>query len=89
MNKKNNKNLFSENIEAGFLEIIGPQVANMFIILKKMNPDLEKEWKNLFARDIILKTDSFLEEMSEELKIPYIKDIRIENLKSYMETIDK
>jgi hypothetical protein len=84
--KKANKNeLFSENIESGFLEIIKPQVAFMFNHLKRMPPELEKEWKDLFAKNIILYIDGFLYEMSEELKIPYNKDFRIEHLKRYIE----
>lgn len=50
-----------------------------------MPPELEKEWKDLFAKNIILYIDGFLYEMSEELKIPYNKDFRIEHLKRYIE----
>ncbi len=80
--------MFSSNIESGFLEIIKPQVANMFKKLSKMSPDLEKEWKDLFAKNVILYIDGFLDEMSEELEIPYNKDIRIEKLKNYIENIE-
>ena len=82
------KELFSNNIESGFLEIIKPQVANMFKKLSKMSPDLGKEWKDLFAKNVILYIDGFLDEMSEELEIPYNKDIRIEKLKNYIENIE-
>ena len=87
MNKKtSNKNkLFSENIEGGFLQIIQPQVEKMFKKLNTMSPELEKEWKDLFAKKVILYIDGFLEEMAEELEIPYNKDLRIENLKKYIE----
>jgi hypothetical protein len=87
MNKKtSNKNkLFSENIEGGFLQIIQPQVEKMFKKLNTMSPELEKEWKDLFAKNVILYIDGFLEEMAEELEIPYNKDLRIENLKKYIE----
>ncbi|MCG3682577.1 hypothetical protein L5F43_03705 [Aliarcobacter butzleri] len=91
MNTRKNtskKELFSSNIESGFLEIIKPQVANMFKKLSKMSPDLEKEWKDLFAKNVILYIDGFLDEMSEELEIPYNKDIRIEKLKNYIENIE-
>ncbi|KLE01830.1 hypothetical protein N5U17_04320 [Aliarcobacter butzleri] len=91
MNTRKNtskKELFSNNIESGFLEIIKPQVANMFKKLSKMSPDLEKEWKDLFAKNVILYIDGFLDEMSEELEIPYNKDIRIEKLKNYIENIE-
>ena len=54
MNKKRfNGNLFSENIESGFLEIIKPQVASMFKKLNTMSPELEREWKDLFAKNVI------------------------------------
>ena len=87
MNKKtSNKNkLFSENIEGGFLQIIQPQVEKMFKKLNTMSPELEKEWKDLFSKNVILYIDGFLEEMAEELEIPYNKDLRIENLKKYIE----
>lgn len=87
MNRKtSNKNkLFSENIEGGFLQIIQPQVEKMFKKLNTMSPELEKEWKDLFAKNVILYIDGFLEEMAEELEIPYNKDLRIENLKKYIE----
>ena len=87
MNKKtSNKNkLFSENIEGGFLQIIQPQVEKMFKKLNTMSQELEKEWKDLFAKKVILYIDGFLEEMAEELEIPYNKDLRIENLKKYIE----
>ena len=87
MNKKtSNKNkIFSENIEGGFLQIIQPQVEKMFKKLNTMSPELEKEWKDLFAKKVILYIDGFLEEMAEELEIPYNKDLRIENLKKYIE----
>lgn len=89
MNKrKSNSNLFSDNIESGFLEIINPQVAFMFKELKNRPPELEKEWKDLFAKNIILYIDGFLEEMSDELKIPYNRDMRIENLKEYFEKVE-
>ena len=67
MNKKtSNKNkLFSENIEGGFLQIIQPQVEKMFKKLNTMSPELEKEWKDLFAKNVILYIDGFLEEMAE------------------------
>lgn len=88
MNNNIQKNkLFSTNIEAGFLEIIKPQVHQMFQKLSKMSPELEKEWKDLFAKNVILYIDGFLEEMSEELNITYNKDIRIENLKKYIENL--
>ncbi len=79
------KGLFSENIESGFLEIITPQVQYMFKKLNTMSPDLEKEWKDLFLKNVILYVDGFLEEMSEEVGITYDKDIRIEHLKKYVE----
>ena len=79
------KGLFSENIESGFLEIIAPQVQYMFKKLNTMSPDLEKEWKDLFLKNVILYIDGFLEEMSEEVGITYDKDIRIEHLKRYIE----
>jgi hypothetical protein len=88
-NKISKGELFSENIEAGFLEIFKPQVSHMFKKLSTMNPELEKEWKDLFAKNIILYIDGFLEEMSDELKIAYNRDIRIDNLKKYIESIDK
>ena len=82
------KGLFSENIESGFLEIIAPQVQYMFKKLNTMSPDLEKEWKDLFAKNVILYVDGFLEEMADELKMPYNRDMRIEKLKEYFEKID-
>ena len=87
MNKKtSNKNkLFSENIEGGFLQIIQPQVEKMFKKLNTMSPELEKEWKEKIKKKVILYIDGFLEEMAEELEIPYNKDLRIENLKKYIE----
>jgi len=89
MKKLYKKEIFSQNIEAGFLEIVKPQVEFMFKKLSKMSPNLEKEWKELFAKNVILYIDGFLEEMSEELEIPYNKDMRIENLKKYIDTINK
>ena len=89
MNKKRfNGNLYSENIESGFLEIIKPQVASMFKKLNTMSPELEREWKDLFAKNVILYVDGFLEEMADELKMPYNRDMRIEKLKEYFEKVD-
>lgn len=39
----------------------------MFKKLNTMSPDLEKEWKDLFLKNVILYVDGFLEEMSEEV----------------------
>lgn len=84
-NKHKQQNLFSDCIEANFLDIIKPQVEIMFTKLKKKSPELEKEWKDLFAKNVILQLDGFLEEMSEELQLEYIRDIRLSNLKKYIE----
>ena len=81
--------LFSDNIESGFIDIFKPQIEYMFKKLKSMPPELEKEWKDLFATNIILHIDGFLEEMSEELNISYNKDIRIEHLKKYIQNSQK
>jgi len=89
MKKLYKKEIFSHNIEAGFLEIVKPQVEFMFKKLSKMSPNPEKEWKELFAKNVILYIDDFLQEMSEELEIPYNKDMRIENLKKYIDSINK
>jgi len=42
MKKLYKKEIFSQNIEAGFLEIVKPQVEFMFKKLSRMSPNLEK-----------------------------------------------
>ena len=43
---------------------------------------------DLFAKNVILYVDGFLEEMADELKMPYNRDMRIEKLKEYFEKVD-
>lgn len=76
--------------EGNDLKILIPMIDSVFMQLrKKASPDVENEWKDLFSKKIILNLDTFLKEISEEIGITYYSDIRIDELRNYIENLTK
>lgn len=76
-----------ETKESNDIKILLPTIDSIFMQLRrKANPDMEKEWKDLFSEKITLTIDSFLKELCEEVGIQYYSDIRIDELREYIDS---